>query len=93
MGQDLLTNAELIRQATSNSIKRATELGLTTLALPALGTGVGGFSIQEAARVMIDATRTMLHGAPQTSLRRVLFVLFTPDARQAFDDALAKLSP
>src|SRR3712207_6801143 len=53
MGQDLSTNAELIRQATRNSFARAAELGVTSLALPALGTGVGGFSVNEAARVMI----------------------------------------
>jgi O-acetyl-ADP-ribose deacetylase (regulator of RNase III) len=92
MGQDLTTNADLISQATRNSLKRATELGLTSLALPALGTGVGGFSMHEAARLMIDATSMTLRNTPQTSLRRVLFVLFTPDARQAFDEALARLS-
>jgi O-acetyl-ADP-ribose deacetylase (regulator of RNase III) len=93
MGQDLITTAELIRQATRNSVARATELGVTSLALPALGTGVGGFSVHEAARVMIDAIHTALRDTPQTSLRRVLFVLFTPDALQAFDEALARLSP
>jgi O-acetyl-ADP-ribose deacetylase (regulator of RNase III) len=93
MGQDLSTNAELIRQATRNSFARAAELGVTSLALPALGTGVGGFSVNEAARVMIDAVHTALRETPQTSLRRVLFVLFTPDALQAFDEALARLSP
>jgi O-acetyl-ADP-ribose deacetylase len=93
MGQDLTTNADLIRQATRNSFRRAAELGVTSLALPALGTGVGGFSVHEAARVMIDATNTALRDTPQTSLRRVLFVLFTPDARRAFDEALARLSP
>jgi O-acetyl-ADP-ribose deacetylase (regulator of RNase III) len=93
MGQDLITNAELIRQATRNSLVRAAELGLTSLALPALGTGVGGFSVHEAARVMLDAVHTALQDAPQMSLRRVLFVLFTPDALQAFDESLARLSP
>jgi O-acetyl-ADP-ribose deacetylase len=93
MGQDLTTNADLIRQATRNSFRRAAELGVTSLALPALGTGVGGFSVHEAARVMIDATNTALRDTPQPSLRRVLFVLFTPDARRAFDEALARLSP
>jgi O-acetyl-ADP-ribose deacetylase (regulator of RNase III) len=93
MGQDLTTNADLIRQATRSSFMRAAELGVTSLALPALGTGVGGFSVHEAARVMIDAAITALRETPRTSLRRVLFVLFTPDALQAFDEALARLSP
>ena len=90
MGQDLLTSADLIRQATVNSLKRAHELSLETLALPALGTGVGGFSIDEAAHVMVEATLTSLQTAPQGSLNRVVFVLFTPDALQAFEEALTK---
>jgi O-acetyl-ADP-ribose deacetylase (regulator of RNase III) len=90
MGQDLVTNADLIRQATSNSLKHATELGLASVAMPALGTGVGGFPVHEAARVMIDATCTALRSTPQTSLTRVLFMVFTPDALLAFEEALAR---
>lgn len=89
MGQDLITNADLIRRATVNSLKRAHELGLESLALPALGTGVGGFPTREAARVMLEATLAYLQDTPQVSLKRVLFVLFTPDALQAFEQALA----
>jgi O-acetyl-ADP-ribose deacetylase len=91
MGQDLVTNADLIHHATMNSLKRATALGLASIALPALGTGVGGFPADEAARVMIDAACMMLRCTPQTSLRRVQFVLFTPDALQAFDEALTRV--
>ena len=92
MGQDLVTKAELIRQATINSLRQAIDLGLTSIALPALGTGVGGFPIDEAARVMIDATCNVLHNTPLTSLKRVVFVLFTPDAHQAFEQVLARVS-
>lgn len=90
MGQDLATDADLIRQATINSLKRAMELGLASIAFPALGTGVGGFPVQEAAQVMIDATCTTLRNTPQTSLTRVVFVLFTLDAFAAFEQALAE---
>ena len=93
MGQDLVTNADLIRQATINSLRQAAALGVTTIAMPALGTGVGGFPVAEAARVMIDATCNVLHSTPQTSLTQVVFVLFTPDARHAFEQALARVSP
>jgi O-acetyl-ADP-ribose deacetylase (regulator of RNase III) len=92
MGQDLVTNGDLIRQATINSLRQANHLGLTSMAMPALGTGVGGFPIDEAARVMIDATCNELHNTPLTSLRQVVFVLFTPDAHQAFEQALASVS-
>jgi O-acetyl-ADP-ribose deacetylase len=92
MGQDLVTNADLIRQATINSLRRATDLGLASLALPALGTGVGGFAVDEAARVMVDATCSVLQSAPQPSLQQILFVLFTAEALQAFEQALARAS-
>lgn len=91
MGQDLMTNADLIHAATANCLKRASDLSLTSIALPALGTGVGGFPVHEAARVMIDATCTMLRCTPRTSLRQVRFVLFTSDALQAFDEALSRI--
>jgi O-acetyl-ADP-ribose deacetylase len=91
MGQDLVTNAGLICQATLNSVRRATDLGLASIALPALGTGVGGFPADEAARVMIEATCNALHSMPPTSLQQVLFVLFTADALEAFEQALARI--
>jgi O-acetyl-ADP-ribose deacetylase (regulator of RNase III) len=66
-------------------------LGLASIALPALGTGVGGFPVDEAAQVMIDATCLVLRANPQVSLTRGQFVLFTPDALQAFEEALARV--
>ena len=44
MGQDLCTSAGIIERATANSLRKAEELGLKSIAFPALGTGVGGFS-------------------------------------------------
>jgi O-acetyl-ADP-ribose deacetylase (regulator of RNase III) len=93
MGQDLVTNVEMIQQATINSLKRAMERRLESVALPALGTGVGGFPVHEAARVMVAATCSALQSAPQNSLKRVVFVLFTPDALQPFEEAVATALP
>lgn len=92
MGQDLVTSADLIRQATVNSLQRAIELGLTSVAFPALGTGVGGYAVEEAARVMIEATCTMLHNMPPHTLQQIVFVLFTPDALAVFEQTLAEAS-
>jgi O-acetyl-ADP-ribose deacetylase (regulator of RNase III) len=93
MGQDLVTNAEMIHQATVNSLKRAMERRFVSVALPALGTGVGGFPVREAARVMVEAACSALRSAPQHSLKRVVFVLFTADALQPFEEAVASALP
>ena len=51
------TSAEIITQATRSTLAKADELGCRSLALVAFGTGVGGFPLDEAARLMVDAAR------------------------------------
>ena len=86
MGQDLKTDAEKIRQATKNSLLRGDELGIKSIAFPALGTGVGGFSLNECARIMISEVRQYSTG--KTQLERVVFVLYDEPAYQAFRQEL-----
>jgi O-acetyl-ADP-ribose deacetylase (regulator of RNase III) len=83
MGQDLRTDADKIRRSTQATLRRADELGLKSIAFPALGTGVGGFSMDECARVMLDAVEAHA-AAGTTSLEQVVFVLYDTSAYQAF---------
>ena len=84
LGQDLRTNADLVRRTTRSCLTLADELGARSLALPAFGTGVGGFPLDECARIMVDETR----GYEPSSLERVVFAVFGDEARRAFEDAL-----
>ena len=51
------TSAEVIRRATASTLRRADELGARSLALVAFGTGVGGFPVDEAARIEVEEVR------------------------------------
>ena len=84
MGQDLHTNGELVRRTTRSCLELADELGTGSLALPAFGTGVGGFPLPECAEIMVDVARSY---EPQ-SLERVIFAVYGDEARQAFEEAL-----
>ena len=84
MGQDLRTSADLIRRTTLRCLAVADELGCRSIALPAFGTGVGGFPLHECARIMVDAVRGH---APRT-LERAIFSVFGEPARRAFEGAL-----
>ena len=84
MGQDLSTSADLIRKTTRSCLELADELGCESLALPAFGTGVGGFSLGECARLMVEAARAY----EPRSLRRLVFAVFGADAEQTFRSAL-----
>jgi O-acetyl-ADP-ribose deacetylase (regulator of RNase III) len=86
MGQDLQTDAQKIVLATRNSLLRADELGIKSLAFPALGTGVGGFPLDECARIMIS--QVLEYSAGKTGLERVVFVLYDQPAYEAFQQEL-----
>ena len=85
MGEDLRTNAELVRNTTRSCLEVADGLGCRSLALPAFGTGVGGFPLDECARIMVEEARSF---AP-ASLELVLFAVRGQDAEAAFQAALA----
>jgi O-acetyl-ADP-ribose deacetylase len=82
------TSAEIIREATASTLRKADELGARSLALVAFGTGVGGFPLEEAARIEIDEVSRYL-GAGGSAIERVVFAVRGDEARQAFERALS----
>jgi O-acetyl-ADP-ribose deacetylase len=85
MGQDLRTSIDLVRRTTRSSLQVADELGCHSLALPAFGTGVGGFPLGECARVMVAEARAF----EPRSLELVIFAAFGREAYEAFSSELS----
>ena len=81
------TSAEIIRRATASALAKAEELGARSLALVAFGTGVGGFPLDEAARIEVEEVRKHLNEG--SALERVVFAMRGGAAREAFERALA----
>ena len=84
MGQDLVTSADAVRRATRRALEVANELGAESLALPAFGTGVGGFPLGECAGIMVGEARAF----EGQSLRRVVFAVYGEAAAAAFRNVL-----
>src|SRR6266480_1769472 len=74
------TSSEIIARATESTLAKADELGCRSLALVAFGTGVGGFPLDEAARIMVGAAQRHEGG----SLERVVFAVRGDEAERAF---------
>ena len=87
MGQDLRTDRSSIQQATRSSLESARELGVESIAFPAFGTGVGGFSPEIAADAMIGECAAFVT-ASRSSLKRIVFVLFSADLLNIFENRL-----
>ncbi len=78
------TSAQIIAEATRSTLARAEELGARSLALVAFGTGVGGFPLEDAARLMVDAGKAH---TPR-SLERLVFAVHGDEAEEAFAAAV-----
>jgi len=76
------TSEANLRASTRASLLRAKELGLRTIAFPAVGTGIAGFPMRRSAEVMLEEAAAHLAG--ETSLQEVRFVLYDADAYETF---------
>jgi O-acetyl-ADP-ribose deacetylase (regulator of RNase III) len=89
MGPDLKTDPETIGRTTQAVLALATKHRLSSLALPALGTGVGHVPPALSAEAMLNAV--IGHMKAASSLKRVVFVLYQDDAYRVFVDTLKRL--
>lgn len=90
MGTDLKTDPAIIGKATQAVLALAVKHKLSSLAFPALGTGVGHVPAPLSAEAMMEALATHLKAGGST-VKRVVFVLYQDDAHRAFVDTLKRV--
>jgi len=87
LDRDRRTSGPVIEAAVRSAMARAREIGATSVAFPALGTGVGGFPLAESARITVDTVRDELSRSPD--IEHVTFALRGAAAYEAFQVAFA----
>jgi len=75
---------ENVRRATRAALLAAARFNHTTIAFPAIGTGVGGVPFDEAARAMVDELRAHRQPLPST----VYLIAPKPEYVPHFEEAL-----
>jgi len=90
MGQDLRTDLHIVAKATRSVLELAQRLGVTSLALPLFGTGVGGLDTLEVASTMLGAVRAAAF-EDGTSGMRVVMVAWGDAAARDVKKALDAL--
>lgn len=83
--------SELLRNCYRRSFQVAHENSLTSLAFPAISTGVYGYPLREACFIALEEARAALGTYPE--LKRIVFVAFGMDALAAYNDALKATCP
>ena len=91
MGRDLKTDPEKIAAATRSTLALAEKHKMESIAFPALGSGVGGVPPAQSAEAILSTVLQHVSRGNST-LQKVLFVLYQDEAYKAFTDALTRLS-
>jgi O-acetyl-ADP-ribose deacetylase (regulator of RNase III) len=72
-----------LRASLRHSLRLASEHGCATVAVPAIGAGIGGLSLQRCAEVSLEEARAHLAG--DTGIEEIRFVLFGEPAFRVFE--------
>ncbi len=84
------TTAENLEASTRNSLLRAKEKKIQSIAFSAIGTGIAGFDTRRCAEIMLRTVTENLQA--KTSLERVVFVLFDSRSRELFEETWKTLA-
>lgn len=85
------TTEKSLRDSTKNSLLRADENKIESVAFPAIGTGVAGFPVDRCAQIMLQEASRFLeaHEYPQ----KIVFVLFDRQTFDIFQEIFKNLDP
>ena len=83
------TTATALRSSTAHSLRIAAQRGLKSIAFPAVGTGIAGFSMRECAEIMLS--ETIRHLREGSTLESVQFVLFDAASLDVFRRVLQEM--
>ncbi len=81
---------DLLRSTVQTALLKAKELNLKSISIPAISTGIFGYPIKKASRVLLKGAIDFIKSNPD-SFDLVQFVLFTKQDFQIFLDALREV--
>ncbi len=85
---DAPRDAELLAAAVRNSLRLADEHHLKSIAFPAISTGVYGYPLRKAARVILSTISDYLNG--ETQIERAIMCLYDARALAVFAEVLGQ---
>jgi len=81
----------LLAGAYRESLKLAAGHNLKSVSFPSISTGAYGYPLPEAAEIALSAVAAFLK-EQTTSIKDVVFILFSPDALAAYSSALSRIA-
>ena len=80
---------ELLANCYRNSLQLAVDRGIRSIAFPSISTGVYSYPVDQAAKIAVRTVREFVSAHPD-ALDEVVWVLFDPGTKAAYDRALER---
>jgi O-acetyl-ADP-ribose deacetylase (regulator of RNase III) len=77
-----------LRAAVRASLDQARELGISSLALPAISTGIFGYPKAEGTKTIVNQVLSWLDANPDSTLTRIRLAAFDTATAELFAEAL-----
>ena len=81
---------KLLSSCYLNSLKLAVKHNIASIAFPAISCGIYGYPVKEACKIAIDTTCDFLKQS--SSLKKIVFILFSVDNYNVYAEYLKRLS-
>ena len=88
MSMDFKTDELKIRNSCKSALRVAEELGIKSIAFPALGCGTGGFPLLASAKIMSQEVFRHLKEDGKTTLKEIIFCLYDNEAYEIFNKGI-----
>ena len=85
------TGRRKVGLATKAALECANQLGVTSIAFPGMGTGVGGLDVMDAAEVMVGEIKR--HIELGTPLKKVILIGYNSELTTAFANQIKRAIP
>lgn len=82
---------ELLRLAVWNSLLKAHELGLTSISMPAISSGIFSFPKERCAAILVKAALDFCTQYPESSMREIRFTNFDQLTVDLFESEIKRL--
>jgi O-acetyl-ADP-ribose deacetylase len=80
--------ADALAACYRNALDAAHELGLASVGLPSISTGVYGYPLDRAAPLAVTTVREWVSAHPETTIVRIVFAMFQGEEYARFKEAL-----
>jgi O-acetyl-ADP-ribose deacetylase (regulator of RNase III) len=84
---------EKLRDAVQGALRISNDLDVLSIALPAISTGIFGFPIDLAAKVILLSITEYLENTPESGLKEIQMVLFDDQSASIFSEVWDQIMP